>query len=153
MRVIVVLAILLVAARVGAQELPAWLRVRPSQLAYQWSPQLERDRVVRKRSAWMVAVGAGLAAGATAYLATQGDSNSCSYDERRIKGVFPIGIGLTAAGVALAGAGGIRMARVPRALRPRRRDIGLMAMTSVLTAAAAWWLPIWLNPDTIACIN
>src|SRR5690349_4896885 len=99
-RTIAVLALVLLAARASAQQLPEWLRVRESYLGYQQLVLDAHAAKLRRRSAWMVAVGAGISAGAVTYLALEGGRNSCAYDDRRIRGVLPIGIGLAAVGAA-----------------------------------------------------
>jgi hypothetical protein len=130
------------------------MKVRASYLASAQpagaAPTYSRDRS-RVGSAYMVAIGSGLALGGTlgtVMFATKG--NWCSYHERP-DGSLALGLSLIGAGTVLATAGAIRLAtRGPGNQLRGVRLIGPIA-SSIVASALAGVSPLFL-PGSYRCI-
>ncbi len=147
----------LLASVARAQELPTWLRVQPGYVAYEQERTLEdihRERVVRRRSAWMVATGAGLALGGAVSTAMLGTKGAMCYEpDQRVRHSLPIGLSITGVGLALAVAGAIRMSRVPKAIRPGPYQRTMMGWTAALAGTSALLASWFGNPYWYGCIS
>jgi hypothetical protein len=147
------LGLLLLTSNARAQEVPTWLRVKPSYVAYEAVALPSKQDGQRRRAAWMVAIGTGLLFGGAAYGATMAPRGGWCHDEReRVDNSLPITFALTGAGAALITAGAVRMARRSAQWRARPLQIGLMAAATALIAGTAFVTPLYANPGTYSCI-
>ncbi|MDB4973531.1 MAG: hypothetical protein JWN48_1872 [Myxococcaceae bacterium] len=139
------------ASRGHAQELPAWLKVRASYLAYEAPAEPRAVEPARRGPGYLLAAGAGMAIGGAALAVVQGSKSGWCYEHERVRFALPIGLALTGVGLAMGTVGGVKLVRSkPGRVGPLHGV--LMAVTAAATLIPSFMIPLYANPYTYRCI-